>query len=168
MSVNAFIQIELRFRVYHSFHLETRASPLQEVGRTRPSQRAGAKSPTRVITRSCKWNVKVSEVSIPWTFTFGRLARIVSWSGLIQRSCSRTRSYSVEFAIKAAIAAIWGQSTLHNSTKYDLVNRQGYPPFLFYLLFWAPPKHSGTIVCKGRLLLYWRQIFSITTDIICI
>ena len=35
-------------------HLETRASPLHDVGRTLPSQRAGAKSPTRVITRFCK------------------------------------------------------------------------------------------------------------------
>ena len=37
-----------------SYHLETRASPLHDVGRTLPSQRAGAKSPTRVITLFCK------------------------------------------------------------------------------------------------------------------
>ena len=49
------------------------------------------------------------KASLILQFTFGRLARIVSWSGLIQRSWRRTRSYSVELATKAAIAAIWGE-----------------------------------------------------------
>ena len=89
-------------------HLETRASPLQEVGRTRPSQRAGAKSPTLVITRSCNFNIDFQLCER----TFGRLARIVSWSGLIHRSWRRTRSYSVELATKAAMAAIWGEFTM--------------------------------------------------------
>ena len=89
-------------------HLETRARPLQEVGRTRPSQRAGAKSPTLVITRSCNFNIDFQLCER----TFGRLARIVSWSGLIHRSWRRTRSYSVELATKAAMAAIWGEFTM--------------------------------------------------------
>ena len=38
--------------------------------------------------------------------TFGSATRIVSWSGLIQRSWRSTRSYSLELAMKAAIDAI--------------------------------------------------------------
>ena len=98
-------------------HLETRASPLHDVGRTLPSQRAGAKSPTRVITRFCKLiqNTIFPEerLNLLW-ITIGSAARIVSWSGLIQRSWRSTRSYSLELAMKAAIAAIWGMLHLHS------------------------------------------------------
>ena len=107
-------------------HLETRASPLQEVGRTRPSQRAGAKSPTLVITRSCNFNINFQLCER----TFGRLARIVSWSGLIHRSWRRTRSYSVELATKAAMAAIWGEFTMFFSCMVEK-GGAGTHPFCF-------------------------------------
>ena len=37
----------------------------------------------------------------------GSIALMVSWSGLMSRSCSNTTSYSVELAMKAPIAFIW-------------------------------------------------------------
>ena len=147
-------------------HLETRASPLHDVGRTLPSQRAGAKSPTRVITLFCKLiqnNIFPEELLILLWITFGSAARIVSWSGLIQRSWRSTRSYSLELAMKAAIAAIWGMLHFHsfcNKNTPLMFDKSWKLPFLFCL--WSqeklvPPIHSAT-KAWGCFFFYFSRI----------